>query len=103
MMQRIGAPLSFDSFDWRRLPQRIFVRTAPGAAALGFGALVGAWIIHALPEAAPILAKAPAIAAPAPAKALALASNPYGDLIDPGFSFAPKPAPPSKSRSLEVI
>jgi Protein of unknown function (DUF2778) len=103
MMQRIGTPLSFDSFDWRHLPQQIFVRTAPGAAALGLGALVGCWIIHALPEAAPIVAKAPALAAPAPAKALALASNPYGDLIDPGFSFAPKPAPTAKTRSLEAI
>jgi Protein of unknown function (DUF2778) len=101
MMQRTGAPLSFVSIDWRHLPRRIFVRTAPGAAALGLGALVGAWIIHALPEAAaPTVARAPAVAAPA--KALALAANPYGNLIDPGFSLGQKSAPSAKTRSLEV-
>src|SRR3984957_1737568 len=101
MMQRTGAPLSFVSFDWRPFPRRIFVRTAPGAAALGLGALVGAWIIHALPEAAaPKGARATAVATPA--KVLAVAANPYADLIDPGASLGQKSAPPAKARSLEV-
>ena len=85
-------------------PGRFLVRTAPGVAALALGALVGSWIIHALPQAAvPTLAKAPATASPTPAKALALAANPYGDLIDPGFSLGPKPGPFGRVRSLETV
>ena len=66
--------------------------------------MVGSWIIHALPQAAaPTVAKALAVASPAPARAVALAANPYGDLIDPGFALGPKPALLGKSRSLEAM
>jgi hypothetical protein len=109
MMQSIDAPMGLISFDWRRLPQQFFVRTAPGAAALAVGALVGAWILHTLPAAAPKIAKAPEVKAIAVAT---LAANPYGALVDPGFSRSvapaspatrsPTPAPLGKSRSLEA-
>ena len=49
-------------------------------------------MLHRIPAAAPRVAKAPA---PPRAVALTVASNPYGELIDPGFSRS-KPDSPAK-------
>ncbi len=129
MVQAIGAPRSFSSFDRRGLSRRIIIHTAPGTAALAFGALVGVWIIHTLSETAPKFAKAPLMAsatsapglaspvpflppqpAPAPKSANSvrtaskLAANPYGALIDPGFSIGSTPAtlPQTLSQAMVV-
>jgi hypothetical protein len=102
MMQSIDAPMGLIAFDWRRLPQQFLVRTAPGAAALAVGALVGAWILHTLPAAAPKIVKAPAVKSITVASLATIAANPYGALVDPGFSRSPTPAPLGKSRSLEA-
>jgi hypothetical protein len=122
MIQAIGAPRGFTSFDWRGLSRRIIIHTAPGTAALALGALVGVWIIHTLSDSAPKFAKAPLMASAASVSGLAspatfappkpapgpksanslktaskLAANPYGALVDPGFSVGSTPAAPPQT------
>jgi hypothetical protein len=55
-------------------------------------------MLHRIPAAAPVVAKAPARP---PAVAVTVASNPYGELIDPGFSRS-KPDPFAKPAWLEA-
>jgi Protein of unknown function (DUF2778) len=96
MIQGIGAPLGFISFDRRRLSRTIFSLTVPGAGALALSVLWGVWMLHVRPDAAPKVAKAPAVAS-----ALTVASNPYGALFDPRFFSGSMPVSPSKSFPLE--
>jgi hypothetical protein len=84
MIQGIGAPLGFISFDRRRLSRKIFSLTVPGAGTLALSVLWGVWMLHVRPDAAPKVAKAPAVAS-----ALTVASNPYGALFDPRFFSVP--------------
>lgn len=61
----------------RRVCLEFLSRAAPGAAALVLGVLAGAWILHRLPAAAPLVA---------PAAAPKFAADVHGLLFDPGFA-----------------
>lgn len=87
-----GARLGGISFGCRRLSRQIASETDLRAVALILSVVVGACMLHRIPAAAPRVAKAPA---PPRAVALTVASNPYGELIDPGFSRS-KPDSPAK-------
>ncbi|MGP0060373.1 MAG: tlde1 domain-containing protein [Beijerinckiaceae bacterium] len=116
MTYGVGAPDDLIPFDRRRLSRNIFSRTVPGAAALAFGGLAGAWILYALPAAAPSVEEAPAVARAVfpptltplrPARRAiaanpygALADNPYGGLLDPRFTSGLTPAPLAQSSPL---
>src|SRR5271154_7021954 len=91
-MQGTGATLGGISLGCRRLSRQIASETDLRAAALILSVVVGACMLHRIPIAAPRVAKA---LAPPPAVALTVASNPYGELIDPGFSRS-KPESPAK-------
>src|SRR3984957_3813431 len=82
-MQGTGARLGGISFGGRRLSRQIASETDLRAVAPVLSVVVGACMLHRIPVAAPRVAKAPA---PPRAAALTVASNPYGELIDPGFS-----------------
>jgi hypothetical protein len=92
MIEQTAEPLDFVSFDGRRVYRQILSHTVPGAAALAFSALVSGWILHALPDNTPNGAKTPAVASRVLAPAQVVVSNPYGALINPGFSIGPKPS-----------
>jgi hypothetical protein len=92
MIEQTAESLDFVSFDGRRLYRQILSHTVPGAAALAFSALVSGWILHALPDNTPKAAKAPPVSSRVLAPAKVVVSNPYGALINPGFSFGPKPS-----------
>ncbi|MGH6822224.1 MAG: hypothetical protein ACREC4_01845, partial [Methylocella sp.] len=76
MAQGISTGLVFIPDERGRLFSMVLSQTIPGAAALAFSALFGVWILHLRPVTGPNSIEAPA---PAPA----LASNPYGGLVDP--------------------
>src|SRR5271156_3580760 len=82
-MQGTVATLGGISFGCRRLSRQIASETDLRAVALILSVVLGASMLHRIPGAAPSVAKAPA---PRPAVALTVASNPYGELYDPGFS-----------------
>jgi Protein of unknown function (DUF2778) len=92
MIEQTAESLDFVSFDGRRLYRQILSHTVPGAAALAFSALVSGWILHALPDNTPKAAKTPPVSSRVLAPAQVVVSNPYGALINPGFSFGPKPS-----------
>ena len=97
-MQGTGATLGGISLGCRRLSRQIASETDLRAAALILSVVVGACMLHRIPIAAPRVAKA---LAPPPAVALTVASNPYGELIDPGFSRS-KPESPAKPLWLQA-
>src|SRR5271163_3742841 len=98
-MQGTGATLGGISLGCRRLSRQIASETDLRAAALILSVVVGACMLHRIPIAAPRVAKA--LAPPPPAVALTVASNPYGELIDPGFSRS-KPESPAKPLWLQA-
>src|ERR1700678_2386873 len=95
-MQGTGARLGGIPFGCRRLSRQIASETDLRAVALILSVVVGACMLHRIPAAAPRVAKAPALLR---AAALTVASNPYGELIDPGFSRS-KPDSSAKPDSL---
>src|SRR5277367_5527287 len=97
-MQGTSARLGGISFGCRQLSRQIASETDLRAVALILSVVVGACMLHRIPAAAPRLAKAPASP---PAVALTVASNPYGELIDPGFSRS-KPDSYAKPAWLEA-
>jgi hypothetical protein len=76
MAQGIDTGLDFLPGERDRLFSIVLSQIIPVAAAFAFGALLGACILHLRPATGPNTIEAPA---PAPA----LASNPYGGLVDP--------------------
>ncbi len=76
MAQGIDTGLDFTPAERGRLFSIVLSLTIPCAAAFAFGALFGVWILHLRPATGPNTIEA---TAPAPA----LASNPYGGLVDP--------------------
>ncbi|MGH6850385.1 MAG: tlde1 domain-containing protein [Methylocella sp.] len=76
MAQTIDIGLDFIPGERGRLFSKVLSQTIPGAAALASSALFGVWILHLRPATGPNTNEA---TAPAPA----LASNPYGGLVDP--------------------
>ena len=97
-MQGTGATLGGLTFGCRQLSRQIASETDLRAAALILSVVAGACMLHRIPVAAPHLAKAPA---PPPAVAVTVASNPFGELIDPGFSRS-KPDSHAKPAWLEA-
>ena len=91
-MQGTSARFGGISFGCRRLSRQIASETDLRAVALILSVVVGACMLHRIPAAAPRVAKAPT---PPRAVALTVASNPYGELVDPGFSRS-KPDSPAK-------
>jgi hypothetical protein len=76
MAQGIATGLDFIPGERGRLFSIVLSPTIPCASAFAFGALFGVWSLHLRPATGPNTIEAPA---PAPA----LASNPYGGLVDP--------------------
>jgi hypothetical protein len=76
MAQGIDTCLDFIPGERGRLFSIVLSQTIPCTAAFAFGALLGVWILHLRPATGPNAIEA---TAPAPA----LASNPYGGLVDP--------------------
>jgi hypothetical protein len=97
-MQGTVATLGGISFGCRRLSRQIASETDLRAVSLILSVVVGACMLHRIPAVGLHVAKAPA---PPPAVALTVASNPYGELIDPGF-FRSKPDSPAKPLWLEA-
>ena len=97
-MQGTVATLGGISFGCRRLSRQIASETDLRAVSLILSVVVGACMLHRIPAAGLHVAKAPA---PPPAVALTVASNPYGELIDPGF-FRSKPDSIAKPLWLEA-
>lgn len=102
MTQGIAAPTGLVAFDRGGVSRQILSRTVPGAVALASGALFGVWIIYVRPVVAPNFPRLPAVAS-APTSAPAMASNPYGALVDPRVSSGSAPAVASASISAPTI
>ncbi|MGA2793039.1 MAG: tlde1 domain-containing protein [Roseiarcus sp.] len=100
MSQGIAAPTGLVAFDCG-VSRQILSRTVPGAVALALGALFGVWIIYLRPVVAPDF-RPPSLAS-APNSAPAIASNPYGALVDPRSSSGSAPAAASAPISAPVI
>jgi hypothetical protein len=108
MTYGFGTPDDLIPFDRRRLSRKIFSRTVPGAAALAFGGLAGAWVLYTCPVAAPSVDGAPAVARAVFPPALTplrrarstVAANPYGALLDPQFSLGSVPGPLAQNSPL---
>ncbi len=130
MTYEIGTPYDFVPFDRDRLSRKIFSQTVPGALALTFGALLGAWLLYGRPDAVPGVdgapAAGPAVRPPVARVVLApvltplrrarmvlapvltplrharrsVASNPYGALFDPTYSLGLTPVPFAQSAPL---
>jgi Protein of unknown function (DUF2778) len=79
MINELVASEDFIALDDGRPPRQLLSYVLSGFAAVAASALVGGWILHSLPAANAPTSK------PASAPAI-LASNPYGALVDPGFS-----------------
>ena len=83
-----GILTTFDdvSFDSDRDSRRVFLQIAPGLAIVAALTIwVGAWALHARPAAVPDFFMPRTSPVPAPAPAATVASNPYGEIFDPGF------------------
>jgi hypothetical protein len=82
MLDGITAPLNYMSFARDASSRQRFSLTAPASAILVAGALAAAWMAH-VRLVAPNFARAPQ-----PVAIRSLAPNPFGGLVDPGFSSA---------------
>jgi hypothetical protein len=83
--------------------RRVFLQIGPGVVAVAaLTACVSAWLLHGRPAASPQIVVVRSIPVPIPARAPAalVASNPYGEIVDPGF-FS-KPASPSRDFPLKA-
>jgi hypothetical protein len=82
--------VSFDrDRDWRQVSRQI----GPGVIVVAaLAAFVGAWVLHGRPAVAPDVPIARSTAVPAPAPKASVASNPYGEIFDPGFFSNGKPS-----------
>src|ERR1700738_966762 len=97
MARGIDRGLDFIPRKRGRLFSKSFSQTIPGALALALSALFGVWILYLRPAAAPY-----AVEAPAAAPAVALASNPYGGLVDSRSSSGSTPVSLAKNFPLEL-
>jgi hypothetical protein len=67
-------------------------------------ACIGAWVLHGRPAAAPDIVIVRSIPVPIPTRAPAaqIASNPYGEIVDPGFFLGPKPTSSNRDFSVQA-
>jgi Protein of unknown function (DUF2778) len=83
-----GTLTTFDdfSFDCDRDSRRVFLQFAPGLVAVAALTLwVGAWGLHGRPAAAPDFFTARNWPIPTSSPPATVATNPYGEIFDPGF------------------
>jgi hypothetical protein len=92
MINEMVASEEFISLDNSRFPRQLAAYSISVVAVLAVSALAGGWILHSLPSAGPAATRAPTAAI--------ASANPFGALVDPGFSRNLPSAPPAPAASL---